>query len=231
MARLKLKPERPKLRRSGNRLTETNGQQRLVHVLHRGSWRVTEASRPNESYSVTYSRSGRYALAKGMLNDAPVQHVLDGGFFGELVAFRSDNEHAWLFIDRATGKLMISVAEAGIRNAALVASALAEHRLTGELAKFINVSPMLCYLNDVSEIHNNPRYKALRNFEFKFVSTVRVDTSEKRDVEKAIRHEQTNYDEMLRVGGRDVGGLMYPPEYERLKKGVNTIVASRCGVP
>jgi hypothetical protein len=226
MSRLRIKP-RTKLQRRGERLIVTTGGERLVLVPNpkRTERRVIEASRAGEQLVLTYSPCGRYALQKGNNKEGPVQLVIDGDFFdGERIAIRERDNETWVFADREKKRLYVSLSHTGIRNTALAASTIVA-RMNSALAEFLGVSPMLCSFDDLDEIHRSHRWNALREFRFEFTPpTEAIGTG--RRAENTFRHTQTNYDEMLREGAKDVGGLLYPEQYQRVREGADRIVRS-----
>jgi hypothetical protein len=220
---LKIKSPRPKVRRRGARIIVTFDDERVVYSPHYESKkrRVTEFSRADEAYGITYSNCGRFALAKGHCEIGPAQIVFDGQPFWNdpPVAMRGTEEEAWLFTDPADSEaLYVSASHAGIANLALVVSAYTA-TLDAELASFLGVLQMLCKVEDIEEFRNSPRYRALRNFKFEFAPPDKA-VGAGRWAKNKLRHEFTNYDEML----QESGGLLWPDQYERVRKGVDRIV-------
>jgi hypothetical protein len=216
----RIKPHR-KIQRRGNRLIATHGNERIVFQAIPGTRRrrVIEVTRPNEHYTVTHSPDGSFAIATGEYHGKSVQIVSEADYFGKLLALRV-NDEPWVFIGDAD-ELLVSIDDCGIANVALAASIVVAELDTG-LANLLGVHPALCRINNVDEIHNNPRWKALREFKFELMQpTEPVGTG--RRAANAIRHRHSNYDAMLRECG--VGGLLYPQQYEAVRKGVDRLVA------
>lgn len=222
---LKLKPAKPKLQRRGARLlvTQPDGERHVWMPHKKGERRVVEWSSPKHHYAVTYSKDGNYAWLKGRDEHVggPSQYIIAGGFWGDdIVAVRQTDDQAWVFCDRSNDKMALSLSQtSGIPNFALVASAIAGE-LNAELAEFLGVNRMLCDIDTIRDIRENPRYAALRNFKFQF-RRPEMPVGNGRRAENKVRHELTNYDAMLKAGG----GLLWPEQYEQVRKGVDTIVA------
>jgi hypothetical protein len=111
-------------------------------------------------------------------------------------------------------------------NSALVLSAATKDNkslsLPPEVAKFLDVSPLLCDFEEIIAIHDNPRFARLRDFDFRIGDNLPDNIGTGRRAENIVRHQHTNYDEMLRAAG----GLLYPEQYEQVRKGVDLMVAS-----
>lgn len=220
---LKIKAARPKTKRRGDRLIVIypEGDRYLYAPYAKDRRRVVEFSQPGEHYDVTYSPSGKYALLKGHAEKVggPSQLVMDDGFWGDVVACRQTDEQGWMFYDRVTKKLAVSITHIGIRNAALMAAAYAGE-IPEELAAFLGVHRTVCNAADIKEFRENPRYRDLRDFVFEYERPDR-ELGRGRRAENRARHELTNYDDMLRAAG----GLLWPEQYERVRSGVDRIVA------
>lgn len=235
---LKIKPPKPKRRRRGAHfITEyPNGE---THILGRhpsGYWQPVEIISPHFHYNnILTSDCGTLAIVRGIarydsIGWLPTQIVLAGdGAYGDRVAFRSEENEAWVFTDGSVGpdvpfedlRLFIPAAQAGIKNVALLAAVMVGE-MSAELAKFLGLScPALCDFKKVAEMKESPRYAQLRDFAFR-VTAAGARRAYGHRAENEFRHKSTNYDQMLQAAG----GLLYPEQYEVVRKGVDAIVAS-----
>jgi hypothetical protein len=219
----KIKPSR-KVQRRGNRLIVQRGDERAVLVGEPGEQRrVVEFTKPGQHFTVTYSPCGSYSLAKGTVDGESLQFVAEGDFFDERVAARRTDDDPWIF-RTPEGEYLVSITDTAIRNLAVAVSAVVAE-MDPALALFLKVHPALCRVTDIDEIHTNPRWKALRDFKFELTRpTGPIGTG--RRAENTVRHQLSNYDEMLREGAKSVGGILYPEQYDRIRKGVDRIIAS-----
>ena len=92
--------------------------------------------------------------------------------------------------------------------------------LPAELAEFLGVLRLVCDADKITAIHKDPRFAKLRNFDFR-IENLPADIGIGRRAENTVRHDLTNYDEMLEAGR----GLLWPEVYEKVRKGVDLMVA------
>jgi hypothetical protein len=184
-------------------------------------WRIIEASRPGTHYAVSYSPCGKYTMLRGHEPEGAVQRVLVGGFAdGNCVACRCGDDEPWMFRDpEKADELRVSFSDACMNPA--LAAATVVSRLPQALAELCGVSAVLCDYEMLDEMHTNHRFKALREFDFKFTVPV-ANPGTGRRAENNVRHQNTNYDEMLKAAG----GLLWPEQYERIRAGTDRIVRS-----
>jgi hypothetical protein len=218
----KIKASRSKIRRRGERLIVTTGDERLVLALNpdRTARRVVEAAGSNEHWALSYSPCGRFAIETGHCERGPMARAINGDFFeGERIAIRLGDDPRWIFFD--DGELFVSIDQTGIENIALAAG-VAVGEIDHDLAGFLGISPVMCAVDAIEEIHRNPRWRALREFKFKLTrQTEPIGVG--RQAENTVRHRLCNYDQMLRECGVD--GLLWPDQYARVRKGVDRLVA------
>ena len=142
------------------------------------------------------------------------------------LAIRFGSKSAWGFFDPKgdDDTEFISISECGIGNKALLASFKQWRTIGSDLAQFLDVAEMLVPLEEVLAVHRDPRFAALKDFDFK------VELPEQRlsgrRAAAILRHRYSNWDEMLRVGGRNVGGLLYPEQYDQVRRGVDRLMAA-----
>lgn len=214
---------KPKLRRRGYRLIVTYPHKKLVFGLNplkpdRRRMISYERNDPPQSYTIDYSDDGRFAIATGHVEDDPVRVVYEGNPFQYQPAALWTDKGPWSFRDHDTGTVYISISDVHIANKALVASAI-RAELDPDLATFIGVNPTLCDAADIDEFYVNHRYKELRNFQFVFERPTEP-IGKGRHAENKLRHEHSNYEEMLEAAG----GLLWPEQYDRLREGVGLII-------
>jgi hypothetical protein len=218
MSSLRIKQRQPKYRRRGQRLIVTNGTSRKVYCAYGKGMRLTEVADTDEHFVISYSTCGDFALGKGHDKCGPTQFVARTAA-GEPIASRECDESPWFFIDqKKEDKLLVSASQTGIVNAALIASAM-EGRIDQALANFLGISPVLCAVDDVGAIHQNPRFRTLRGFDF-CVTPPSEPIGTGRRAENTMRHRHSNYDAMLQAEG----GLLFPDEYDRVRRGVDLLV-------
>lgn len=218
---VKIKPPRRKLKRRGNRLIEIDGDRRAAYAPHGEDWRVVEVWKPGKHINVAYSPSGRYSMIRSEAEgEEPDRYVVHGDYPGDrIVAIWFESR--WMFFNTDVRDFFVTADDTGILNSALVASAIASE-LDSELADFVGVTTtILCRAGDIHEILSNPRYARLRAFRFD-VDAPPGNLGTGRRAENIVRHQHTNYDAML----ADAGGLLYPEEYQRVRQGVDRIVAN-----
>jgi hypothetical protein len=225
-------PPGTKLRRRGDRLIVTRGDQRMVFAPspYKKARCLIEYSQTDVyHFTLTYGGdAGRFALASGTdsrFDDGGAEHVelvfdgQDGHPFRCRPAAIKVADGAWLFYETDGDDSYVSTSQTGITNAALLASSFAG-RLDEDLAAFLGVNPTLCNVDDVEEFRSNHRYKALRDFKFQ-IAPPDKSIGKGRQAEAKFRHESTNYNKMLEAAGVD--GLLWPETYEQVRKGVDRI--------
>lgn len=221
---LKLKAPKPKKRRRGNRLVVTAGEKREVYVADgQGKMRLVETTAPDKTTRVLKrSASGRLVMVRVAERGEPdleVVHVCDQA---EAVAQRfADDDCPWFF--RRDGCLYLSASETGMLNKALVLSIAVKGneniQLPQELADFVGVHPLLCDLDEVLSVQDNPRFARLRNFDFQ-IEDLPADIGNGRRAKNKARHEFTNWDQMLQAAG----GLLHADVYENVRRGVDLMI-------
>ncbi len=217
---IKIKPSRPKLRRRGQKLILEDGEIKLISVPDYGNkkWQIIEYWKGKYHAHVTYSNDRRFAWFKGVHEEhGPFQSVASGGFWGEYVGLRQTDEQQWIFRGPGEDTYYVSISQIAIKNIALIAAHI-EGELDADLAAFLGIEPTLCNAAAIAEIHASVRFQALREFDFR-ITPEKVSGKGWR-AENAIRHEHSNYNEML----RDAGGLLWPEQYEVVRKGVDRLV-------
>lgn len=222
---LKIKRPRDKIQRRGDRLIRADRHgQRFVYMRYDdGPYvRIVEAFRNGEHLKITYDPTSEWMKAVGHNKDGPVQFIKrDNIFSKDTIAFREDDEDFWTFFD--PGGALVSMSNVPFDNLALAASTY-EACLPKSLADWLGIMPHLCRAEKIISIAQNPRFRRLMDFQFEF-----DEPSERlpacRRIENELRHQRSNYDDMLREGAADTGGVMFPEEYAILRKGVDKIVS------
>jgi hypothetical protein len=82
----------------------------------------------------------------------------------------------------------------------------------------------VCRIGAFFEVVEDPRSRALLDLEFR-ITPPSTHVGKGRYAENRLRHEFTNWDQLLHEAGRNTGGLLYPEQYALLRKGVDRIVA------
>jgi hypothetical protein len=226
----KIKPPRDKLKRRGSsfRIETPDGQ---TYVFRREPGRSRYLAeligRNFHFHDIQTSDCGAYVKFKGVAKTPtyqwnPIQWIvtLDRGR-GKKIAGRISDDTPWFFADDSSNFTYIAADQVPFRNAALIAAARAYNMPLGLMTFLGFKSPMLCDAKIVGEIEESPRYALLRDFQFN-ISMPDQLAGKGRQAQNKVRHEHTNYDEMLQAAS----GLLYPEQYETVRRGVDAIVAS-----
>jgi hypothetical protein len=227
---LKIKPARDKLKRRGDsfRVETPDGQTYVFKRAPDGSRFVAEIIGRNfHFHDVRTSDCHAYAMLKGVAKTPtykwePIQWVISiDRDHGKKIAGRLSDKEPWFFAGDGDEFTYIAAEQVSFRNAALIAAARAYNMPPG-LMEFLGFkSPMLCDGKIIGEIEESSRYALLRDFQFNISVPDRL-VGNGRQAQNKVRHEHTNYDEMLQAAG----GLLYPEQYETIRRGVDAIVAS-----
>jgi hypothetical protein len=228
MSRLRIKLKK-KVRRRGDRLEITIGDATCVYQDRKGEGSfLVEYSAPDQSFTVEISPCERFALMKGQIGGEPAQMVLykadANSKRSRKIAVREADGTPWFFPDPADDeRAYVSMSQTGIRNAALLVASVT-HEIDHDLAKWLRIAPDMCPDSVIEEFHENPRWRDLIKFEFRIAAPT-GPIGKGRRAENTLRHKHSNYDAMLREGAKDVGGILYPEQFETLRKGVDLLVA------
>jgi hypothetical protein len=227
---LKIKLPRDKLKRRGDsfRVETPDGQ---IHVFKKAPGRprflAEIMGRDFHFHDIQTSDCGAYVKFKGVAKTAtyqwnPIQWIVSlDRSHGKKIAGRISDDAPWFFADDSSNFTYIAAEQVPFRNSALIAAARAYNMPQGLMTFLGFKSPMLCDAKMVGEIQDSPRYALLRDFQFN-ISLPDKPVGNGRPAPSKVRHEYTNYDQML----QEAGGLLYPEQYETIRRGVDAIVAS-----
>lgn len=233
---IKIKPSRPKKRRRGNRLIVDEGEARTVYVADGDGFLMPVERRIGDETFRTIRRSpcGRMAvLAATGDAEGPAEYlIVDDAFIAK--RFPDFDPNWWMFrigpdgeFD-SDGTLHVSAGDAldVIANKALLLAIAARDdgrvvAVPEPVADFLGIVPMLCEVSKLLAVLDDPRFARLREFDFR-LGELPADLGYGRRAENAARHEHSNYDAML----RDAGGLLFPEQYEPVRRGVDLLVGA-----
>jgi hypothetical protein len=217
----KIKPKK-KNRRRGDLLLTTVGAQTFTYKSRGdGTAHLVRYEARDQHFDAVYQ--GPYCLLDGVCRGQHVQMlVVVHGFKATDLAIREPGK-IWFFWDpEDDDNAFISVSHADVKNVALLAATIS-HEIPRDLADLLNIKPQMIRVGDIADIHENIRWRDLRNFEFRFTPPAEPIGTGRR-AENKLRHEASNYDEMLREGAKNVGGILHPQQYVVIRRGVDRIV-------
>lgn len=215
-----------KRRRRGNRLIVTAGGVTSTYVKNgKGNFVLFEkVTRDITTQLVKRSPCGRYAWIRVVLPDGEpgVEHSCSRDDETPQATRLADAPCPWFFTAGDDDRCYVSASQTTLLNKALVVSISTQDNLSLpiDFANFLAVSPVLCATDAVVAIQADPRFAKIRNFDFRIDELPDGIPAGKRAA-STVRHQHTNYDKMLEAGG----GLLWPEVYEKVRKGVDVLVA------